>query len=66
MLTRDVDKGETLKWLDHALQRSRPQNLDLARDCVHQLSRVRQTEEQRDARRALREALIHSGRERQS
>ena len=38
MLTRDVDRRETLKWLDHALRRSRPQNLDLARDCVHQLA----------------------------
>ena len=60
MLTRDVDRHETLKWLDYALRRSRPQNLDLARDCVHQLSKVSQTEEQRDARRLLREALVQA------
>ena len=60
MLTRDVDRRETLKWLDHALRRSRPQNLDLARDCVHQLAKVPQTEEQRDARRLLREALVQA------
>ena len=60
MLTRDTDRGETLKWLDYALHRSRPRNLDLARDCVHQLSKVPQTEEQRDARRLLREALIQA------
>ena len=60
MIIRDVDKRETLKWLDHALRHRRPQNLDLARDCVHQLSKVPQTDEQRDARRLLRAALIQA------
>jgi hypothetical protein len=60
MLNRDVDRGETLKWLDHALRRSPPQNLDLARACVYQLSKVPQTEEQRTARRVLREALVQA------
>ena len=60
MLARDVDRGETLKWLDFALRRSRPQNLNLARDCIHQLSKVPQTVEQREARRLLREALVQA------
>jgi metallophosphoesterase superfamily enzyme len=60
LLRRDVDRRETLKWLDFALRRSRPQNLVLARDCVHQLTKVPQTQEQRHARRLLREALVQA------
>jgi hypothetical protein len=60
MATRDTDTRETLKWLDFALLRSRPQNLALARNCVRQLVGVAQADEQRDARRRPREALIRA------